>query len=471
MKIEDIISSVEQFVDGKGMSYDKLLALAKNAGISSYTLNILIAQTKKQKKESGQEPRLLMPGLCYSKSKTKPEEKPCYTSEDAGNRSVSPKSGNRPGNSKNKLVIIISLLLFGSVIGISKFITIHHLRDDAGDIVEHVVVPENDSLCLPSQENSLLQIERQQHNQSLDTIKSVVNRQIVEKKEDKGLYRIDVESGSKNQSQWDNPTELGNRNQNQQDSCDTIWVETIGLTEVDATEERANKEKQSEGKNKREDAQQDSLRRAKAYQDSLDAASAATGMYNGHEWVDLGLSVKWAACNLGAVVLADYGDHYLYGETTEMSDYTLENDLFYIEKATKKLMISGNSKYDAATANWGDGWRMPTEEELNELVNKCDWKWTKQGGLNGYEVKGLNGASIFLPAAGNCGWWNESPETGIAGNIEDRGKYGYYLSSELDKDDCARRSVSILYFFSSHVTVGPAYRFGAGRSIRPVLDK
>lgn len=194
------------------------------------------------------------------------------------------------------------------------------------------------------------------------------------------------------------------------------------------------------------------------------------GRYNGHEWVDLGLSVKWAACNLGAVAPTGYGGHYLYGETTEMSDYTLENDIFYIEKATKKLKISGKSKYDAATASWGDGWRIPTAEELYELADKCDWRWTKQGGHNGYKVTGPNGVSIFLPASGCCGW-KTSPEDGIAGNIENRGKYGYYLSSELDRDDYMRRSVSILYFFSNHFTIGPEPRFLIGMSIRPVLDK
>lgn len=256
----------------------------------------------------------------------------------------------------------------------------------------------------------------------------------------------------------------------QQDSLDVVWEEKVKIKEIEADEERASKEKQSEEKNKREAVQQDSLRRAKAHQDSLDSASATTGMHNGHEWVDLGLSVKWAICNLGAVVPAGYGGHYLYGETTEMSDYTLENDIFYIEKATKKLKISGNSKYDAATASWGDGWRIPTGEELNELVDKCDWKWTKQGGHNGYMITGPNGASIFLPASGAC-YWEQSPEMGIAGQIADCGKYGYYLSSELDKDDYTRRLVSVLYFFSSHITVGPVYRFVAGRSIRPVMDK
>ena len=254
------------------------------------------------------------------------------------------------------------------------------------------------------------------------------------------------------------------------DSIDAVKEEKVKIVEIEATEERVRKEKHSEEKIKCESARQDSHRLAKAHQDSLNLANATTGVYNGHEGVDLGLSVKWATCNLGAVVPAGYGGHYLYGETTEMSDYTWENDVFYIEKATKKLKISGNSKYDAATASWGDGWRIPTGEELNELVDKCDWKWSKQGGHNGYKVTGPNGSSIFLPASGAC-YWEQSPEMGIAGQIADCGKYGYYLSSELDKDDYTRRLVSVLYFFSSHITVGPVYRFVAGRSIRPVMDK
>ena len=62
--------------------------------------------------------------------------------------------------------------------------------------------------------------------------------------------------------------------------------------------------------------------------------------------------------------------------------------------------ISGNSSYDAAAANWGGAWRMPTFEEMQELIDRCAWTWTTQNGVKGFKVIGPNSNSIFLPAAG-----------------------------------------------------------------------
>jgi hypothetical protein len=81
--------------------------------------------------------------------------------------------------------------------------------------------------------------------------------------------------------------------------------------------------------------------------------------------------------------------------------------------------ISGNAQYDAATANWGGGWRMPTYDELNELIDRCTWTWTTQNGVNGYNVEGPSGASIFLPAAGHRN----------GSSLGDAGSFGYYWSS------------------------------------------
>ena len=209
-------------------------------------------------------------------------------------------------------------------------------------------------------------------------------------------------------------------------------------------------------------ARQDSLRRAKAYQDSLrraayldslEAVRATTGVHNGHEWVDLGLSVRWATCNVGASSPSDYGNYYAWGETGTKSSYTLGNS-----RTFRKSMddISGNPQYDAATANWGEGWRMPMWEEFNELLNKCDWQWTTQGGHNGYKVTGPNGNSIFLPAAG----LRDRTSLYKAG---DYGNYWGSTSSEALRAD-------FLYFDSGCHNVG-WYERSFGRSVRPVLDK
>ena len=121
------------------------------------------------------------------------------------------------------------------------------------------------------------------------------------------------------------------------------------------------------------------------------------GTENGYAYVDLGLSVKWATCNVGASKPEDYGNYYAWGETSTKTEYTEDNS-----KTCGSIMgdISVNSSYDAARANWGGLWRLPTKAEMKELINKCNWKWTTQNGVKGYKVTGPNGNSIFLPAAG-----------------------------------------------------------------------
>ncbi len=121
------------------------------------------------------------------------------------------------------------------------------------------------------------------------------------------------------------------------------------------------------------------------------------GTINGHEYVDLGMSVKWATCNVGASSPEDYGDYFAWGETNPKETYTYKTCLTYEKKIG---CISGNPQYDAATANWGGGWRMPADTEWKELAEKCEWKWTSQDGHMGCLVTGPNGNSIFLPAAG-----------------------------------------------------------------------
>ncbi len=125
----------------------------------------------------------------------------------------------------------------------------------------------------------------------------------------------------------------------------------------------------------------------------------SSGIHNSHAYVYLGLpsGLKWATCNVGATSPEDYGNYYAWGETTTKSTYTESNSTTYGKTIGD---ISGNATYDVARANWGGTWRLPTASEIDELVNNCTWKWTSQGGVNGYKVTGKNGNSIFLPAAG-----------------------------------------------------------------------
>lgn len=123
----------------------------------------------------------------------------------------------------------------------------------------------------------------------------------------------------------------------------------------------------------------------------------ATGSIAGHDYVDLGLSVKWATCNVGATSPSGYGNYYAWGEISPKSEYTEGNSVTY-----KKNMgdIAGDSRYDAARANWGGSWRMPTAAEIKELASKCKTRWITYNGWNGNFVTGPNGKSIFFPAAG-----------------------------------------------------------------------
>ena len=116
--------------------------------------------------------------------------------------------------------------------------------------------------------------------------------------------------------------------------------------------------------------------------------------------VDLGLSVYWAACNLGASVPEEYGNYYAWGETKPKDSYSKDSYSFYNASTDQYIDIGteiSGTQYDAATVNLGSAWRMPTTAEMQELL-KCQWEWSQINGINGYIIKGKNGNSIFLPA-------------------------------------------------------------------------
>lgn len=116
----------------------------------------------------------------------------------------------------------------------------------------------------------------------------------------------------------------------------------------------------------------------------------------GHAYVDLGLpsGTLWATCNVGALSPEEYGDYYAWGEITTKNVYS-ESTYTYSGNPTT-LPASA----DAATANWGTSWRMPTKTEMEELFNGCEKIWTTINSTKGFLLTGPNGKSIFLPAAG-----------------------------------------------------------------------
>ena len=193
----------------------------------------------------------------------------------------------------------------------------------------------------------------------------------------------------------------------------------------------------------------------------------ATGTENGHEWVDLGLSVKWATKNVGATSPGDYGDYYAWGETSAKSNYDWiscfdcldgTGDSWRTYKLDGRTEITPTSGHDTARENWGGTWRMPTDVELEELCKKCKWTWTYKGAHKGYTVTGPNGNSIFLPAAGyrNAG-----------GGTYFEGSYGIYRSSTLSSS--FSQNARYLYFNSAIHDVFSSSRSN-GQSVRPVTD-
>ena len=190
------------------------------------------------------------------------------------------------------------------------------------------------------------------------------------------------------------------------------------------------------------------------------------------EAVDLGLSVKWATCNVGATSSDGYGYYYAWGETTTKSYYSWDKYKYckdgsytHLTKYCNRSDFGDNgfmdnktvleSADDAATANWGGEWRMPTDAEWTELREKCEWTWTQVNDVNGYRVSAKNGNYIFLPAAGLYS----------SGRIEDTGSHGYYWSASLDVEHTIS-AFHLLYF--SNLVIRDKLGRSNGLSVRPV---
>lgn len=140
------------------------------------------------------------------------------------------------------------------------------------------------------------------------------------------------------------------------------------------------------------------------------------------KYVDLGLSVLWTDCNIGADTPEEFGNYY----------------------------------------NWNDipkGYEIPTTEQYKELIENCDWTWTNQNGINGYKVTSKkNGNSIFLPTAGHR-YYNDA---------YGKDNYGFYWSSSLNMN--YKDSADYLYFSLSQVDYGSNHcHFGF--SVRPIKSK
>lgn len=177
------------------------------------------------------------------------------------------------------------------------------------------------------------------------------------------------------------------------------------------------------------------------------------------EAIDLGLSVKWASFNLGATSAEKYGNFYAWGETATKNSFTWANYQHASgTSATVKDIgtdISGTS-YDAATTLWGSDWRMPTKTELSELLEKCTFTAATVNGVNGYNVKGPSGKTIFMPLAG-CSY---------DGKNYGSGSYTYYWSGDISTSS-SQKAYSLYLKAATAPTIVEAQR-RTGVVIRPV---
>ena len=176
--------------------------------------------------------------------------------------------------------------------------------------------------------------------------------------------------------------------------------------------------------------------------------------------VDLGLSVKWAAWNIGAEKPEESGNYYAWGETSTKKSYGTNYFDREFRKYNKGRKTVLDLYDDVANSRWGGGWRIPTKDEMQELVDRCNWKWTRQNGVLGYLITGPvpNRNSIFLPITGM--------------KLDTRLLYSdtsaYYWSSSLGTT--SDESAWQLYFKSDEIKIVNLVR-NAGRAIRPVYPK
>ena len=195
-----------------------------------------------------------------------------------------------------------------------------------------------------------------------------------------------------------------------------------------------------------------------------------------HDYVDLGLSVKWATCNLGALTPSEYGNYYAWGETATKTEYS-KNTYAYYNSSTRAYTdigtdISGTA-YDAAHVILGGNWRMPTYTEWEELRNtgNCSWELTQMDGVNGYKVTskkaGYTDKSIFLPAADARDEISIGSASSYSYGSASSYSYGSYWSSSLY--EYYSFDARYLNFNGSTHDMNRGDRY-FGRSVRPVTE-
>ena len=187
--------------------------------------------------------------------------------------------------------------------------------------------------------------------------------------------------------------------------------------------------------------------------------------------IDMGTGVKFACCNVGATSPIEYGDYFAWGETKTKSNYNWSTYSLCRGSSSTMTKYCNSSSYgtvdnktkleltdDAARANWGSPWRMPTIEELTALNDKCTWTWTTISNVAGYKVTSTNGSILFFPAAGYR----------LGARLDDAGSHDHYWSSSLGTSNA--NYARVLYFYSSDQNTSRYSSRDCGQSVRPVTE-
>lgn len=205
-------------------------------------------------------------------------------------------------------------------------------------------------------------------------------------------------------------------------------------------------------------------------------AATVSGSHGLYTYVDLGLSIKWATCNVGALAPNQYGAFFRWAETNVADDYSKTNkytdaDGKYTKYVTDASQGTVDNKTvleradDAAVANMGGAWRMPSKKEAMELLGNCTWVWIEDynnTGVPGFMgTSAINGNTIFFPAAGIVN----------NGEVKSKGDYACLWTNTVSDFQAAKNLAAVFYFNQNNMSTGlPAEGRGAIHTVRAVYD-
>ena len=182
-----------------------------------------------------------------------------------------------------------------------------------------------------------------------------------------------------------------------------------------------------------------------------------SGQLNSHIFIDMGLSVKWASCNVGAVRCEEFGCLFTFGSIVDFGRDRLF-DKYALSQELLSLDVISGTKYDAATQIWGKGWRIPMEKEFEELVYNSDCEYHILNGIPGaLFISKINKNSLFFPFAGS-GYRDQS------GNRESVYGLGEYWAGNGCHNSAGTWFAKTLDLHKSDTSF-PIYYLGEGRNI------